>query len=284
NSWYQRSETSGVHRGQEAYGAQLAYPNDRFDWYVDWRRIEINFNPALGFVNRSGVRQVDGQWRWRNRLDEGRWQWLGARLQYFRSDRLGGGLQSQSAYLNVLEGFSRSNDFFTVFVGQQKEGLLQPFEIFEDIVIPADDYAFDRYGFYLETGEHRTLSGTLEVVDGDFFGGSNLLIAPSLNWRPTRHFFAGLDYAVNRIDLPPGEFHSRLYRLRANIAFNADWAWLNFIQGDNVSDTISINSRLRWEPRPDREYFLVFNQVLGRDGYDVLDTEVALKARFNIRF
>lgn len=282
-AWFQRSDTAGIDGSENAFGASLAYPNDRFSWNVDWQRIEKNFNPALGFVNRSGVNQVSGQWRFRHRLEDSAWQWLATRVQFFRADRLAGGLQSQSVFLNLFEGFSRGNDFFTFFVGEERENLQAPFEIFDGVVIPAADYAFERYGLFLETGTQRILSGSLEIVAGDFFGGTNLTLAPGLAWRPNRHFFAGLDYAVNRIRLPQGNFTSRLYRARAEIAFNSDIAWLNFVQGDNVSETISINSRLRWQASPEREIFLVVNQLYEQDGYALLDTEIALKLNFNFR-
>ncbi len=76
-------------------------------------------------------------------------------------------------------------------------------------------------------------------------------------------------------------FTSKLSSIKANVAFNSQWAWLNLVQGDNVSDTVSINSRVRLQPRPDREYFLVFNQSIDNknkeaDGYSLL-----FKASFN---
>jgi hypothetical protein len=46
--------------------------------------------------------------------------------------------------------------------------------------------------------------------------------------------------------------------LKANLAFNVEWAWINFIQYDNVSDRLGING-LRWIPRQGQELFLFMN-------------------------
>jgi len=56
-AWYQKSDTEGVDDQQAAYGIRLRSPNN-----VGWRggagvkQIEANFFPALGFVNRAGIR------------------------------------------------------------------------------------------------------------------------------------------------------------------------------------------------------------------------------------
>ncbi len=283
NVWAQQSDTPGLAGEERAYGARFSLPNDRVSGQLTLNRIEENFRPALGFVNRSGVDIVDTNWRYRHRLQDHHFQWIGSRVQFFRADRLDGGLQSQRAYLNFAEGFTSQNDFFTFFTGEERENLLEPFEIFTDIVIPAGNYSFKRHGMYLEFGQQRPLSGAIEVVDGDFFGGTNLVIAPTFNWRPNRHVRLGATYISNDVELPQGDFQSRLYRTRADIAFNAQWSWLNFVQGDNFSDEVGINSRLRWQPRPDREFFLVFNQRRARDGWESLETEIAVKATINFR-
>ncbi|WP_395377432.1 DUF5916 domain-containing protein [Marinicella sp. W31] len=284
NLWYQRTDTDGIEDRQQAYGGRITYPNDRFNGYLEWRRIEDNFNPALGFVNRTGVEQVDGMFRHRHRLDDSFWQWLGARVQFSRSDRIDGGVQSESAYLNFFEGFSQGNDFFTFYSGQETEGLIEPFSLTDDIVIPTGLYKFNRYGVYIETGLQRPVALILDVTDGDFFGGSNLLIAPSLEWRPNKHFFASISRQENRIRLPQGNVNTKLYSARFNVAFNKNWAWLNLIQGDNLSHTMAYNSRLRFQPRPDREYFLVINHSRDSETNESLETSIALKASFNLRF
>ena len=60
--------------------------------------------------------------------------------------------------------------------------------------------------------------------------------------------------------LPYGEFRNRLYSLRADIAFNATWYWENFVQYDNVSDSMGLNSIMRWIPVAGREFLLVLNR------------------------
>ena len=283
NVWYQESDTQGITAGQSAHGFGISYPNYKWDGYIDYRRIEDNFNPALGFVNRRGVELIDSNLRYRHRMDDSFWQWLGTRAQYFRADRLNGELQSESVFWNLLEGLSNGNDFFTFFAGQTKEGVTLPFSLTPNIRVEPGLYTSNRYGVFFETGFQRPLRVELEIANGDFFGGSRLQISPVLEWRPNKHWFASVSATQNKIDLPQGEFTSRLLSAKLNFAFNSKWAWLNVVQGDNGSNTISYNSRLRYQPRADREYFLVLNQTRDRITDEKINNSIIFKAQFNFR-
>ncbi|MFT6725211.1 MAG: hypothetical protein ACJARN_002081 [Arenicella sp.] len=282
-AWYQETETDGFDDNQRAYGVGINLPNYKYSGYLDYRRIEENFNPALGFVNRSGVEQVDGQARYRHRLQGRYWQWLRTRVQYSRSERINGGLQSQRVFWNFFEGFSEKNDFFTFFIGQTKEGVITPFELRSGVDIPVGEFTSDRYGVFFKTGPQNPVSFELEVADGDFFGGSRLQVTPEVQWRPSKHIFASFSANENRIKLPQGNFTSRLYSARFNYAFDRRWAWLNVVQADNFSDTISINSRIRFQPRANREFFLVLNQTRDRVTEKIIDSAIVFKAAFNFR-
>lgn len=283
NFWYQQTDTDGFNDQQSAFGAQLDFPNDKISGFIDFKRIEENFNPALGFVNRRGTNQIDTQIRYKHRLEDNFWQWYRTRLQLFRSELIDGGLQSEFLFWNFFEGFSKGNDFFRFFVGRIQDGVTEPFDITEGLEIQAGEYSSNRYGFFFETGPQRPLRMELEIANGDHFGGTRLQITPKIEWRPNKHFFASIALDENRIKLPQGNFTSRLFSARLNYAFNSKWAWLNVAQADNSSDVLSLNSRIRYQPRADREYFLVFNQNRDRVTDEILDTAIIFKASFNFR-
>ena len=77
--------------------------------------------------------------------------------------------------------------------------------------------------------------------------------------------------------------------MNMNFAFNADWSWVNLMQYDNGSDTVGINSRLRWTPRAGENLYLVLNYNTDSQdgafrGLQVRDSEVVLKYTRNFRF
>lgn len=283
NVWFQESDTGGLDDNQSAYGARLSYPNYTYDGFVDLRRIESNFNPALGFISRSGVEQLNSRLRRRFEMTDSRFNWFAVRGQYFRSERIDGSLQTDRKQFNFIEGLSKENDFFTFFLIDQTEGIIEEFELPGEIIVEPGEYQFKRYGVFAETGSQREWSTEFLWANGEFFGGDREVAEIDLNWRPSKHFFASLSYEWNDLNMPNGRFISRLYSARANVAFNNKWAWLNLIQADNVSDSISINSRVRYQPAPNREYLLVLNQLIDDQNENADEFSIILKAKFNFQ-
>ena len=54
-----------------AAGFGVSYPNDRWDLYLNWKQIGDNFQPALGFVPRVGIRTTNARIAFQPR--PGRW-------------------------------------------------------------------------------------------------------------------------------------------------------------------------------------------------------------------
>ncbi len=67
NAFFMRSFTSGAGDDEEMFGANLAYPNDRYNAAIGFTQIGDDFYPALGFLNRWGIRQYDADFRYRVR-------------------------------------------------------------------------------------------------------------------------------------------------------------------------------------------------------------------------
>ncbi len=74
-----------------------------------------------------------------------------------------------------------------------------------------------------------------------------------------------MGYEYNDIELPQGDFTTRLIKLETGISFSSRLSWVNLIQYDNVSDTMGIDSRLHWIPEAGREAFIVINHNLGQE-------------------
>ena len=259
-AWYQQSSTAGLAGKEAAYGLSLDLVSTEF-WRgaLGYKVLEENFNPALGFVDRAGVRNYSLELGFRHRPSNRFIRSIYAGLDAQRFERLTGGLQSQSLTFRLLELENHAGDRFDLSTIQAKENVAEPFEIHENVVVPPGTYDNDDIGLYLEGGGQRRLSGSLGLYGGKFYGGNILTWELSSSWRPTPRYEFGLDAEVNHVDLPQGKFVTRLFRLRADVAFSSTWSWENFAQYDNVSNTLGWNSTLRWLPEAGREMVLVFN-------------------------
>ncbi|MCG8432870.1 MAG: carbohydrate binding family 9 domain-containing protein [Gammaproteobacteria bacterium] len=285
--WYQQTDTPGLDGNDKAFGAIIEAPNDRIDWEVQLTEIQENFNPALGFVNRSDIRSYEHFFRYRTRPKSGRWRainnWIFAELV----EDLDGNIESRLIEYTPVELFSHGGDLYRFWLTDTHEVLAEPFEIFDGIIIPPGDYDFVQRRITIETGVQRPVSFEVSLSDGDFFDGTRLRTDFSIEWRPSAHFSFGLDHNRNDIELPGGRFISRLYRVRADVAFNSKWSLLNFLQFDNVSNQFGLNTRLRYIPEAGKEMFLVLNHGMVRepdDSFRSTLTEVIFKLGYTFRF
>jgi len=263
-TWYQKSETPGLDDNDESYGFGIRQNSfDGFGGFIELREIQENFNPALGFVNRSGIRRTNGNLTYYYRPRDSVLRAFHARFGFSRSERLSDGqIESDFMFLRFLELQNHLGDRISMTYRPQRENLIEDFEIADGVVIPVGDYDWDAYRIEMRTGPQRRFAANLQVEFGDFYSGERLGVSPTITWRPSRHFLLDLSYQLNEVDLPEGSFTTRLTRLRADIVFSSRLSWVNILQWDNDSNALGINSRLHWIPRAGQEAFLVLNHTL----------------------
>jgi len=259
--WYQQSETEGLVGNDAAFGFTLSAPNaEGFRGGIGYKELQENFFPALGFVSRVGVRDMtlEGGYTWYT-------DWSAIRsvhsgIDFQRIEKISGGVESQVVNLRAFEVDGDTGDGFGFNYYLFEENLESEFPIFDDIVIPAGDYEFEQYCLSLHSAEYRKVSVFADYCAGGFFDGDQVATGAELKWRPSPHFSFSASYRLNDIELPDGAFTTRLISVHADIAFSNKWSWENFVQYDNVSYGLGLNSILRYIPRAGREVVFVVNQ------------------------
>ena len=259
--WFERSFDDDSSHDESAWGLKLELPNDRVRGKFSYIELEKNFHPGLGFANRVGIRRFDAdlrhRWRpqtWLRSIDLG----VVGNLVTKRS----GHMESAAVAFQFLQLENQHGDQFDLSWTWEQEELSESFEIATGIVIPAGKHVWQFATLALETASSRVLKGKVGVRWGEFFTGDRLDAGASLEWRPTPHLFVSMSYAQQDIRLREGDFTTRIASLRADVNFNPQVSWSNFLQYDNKSDVLSLNSRVRWILSDGREIFLVFNPTL----------------------
>jgi hypothetical protein len=288
--WYQKTETTGLVDDDEAYGFGIRQNSlNGLGYFLTYRNIGENFNPALGFVNKVGVNWVNSAVSYYHRPRQGYLRHIATRVNMRRSNRkIDGSIQSQLIDLRIADMQNHQGDYLRIGYRSETEGLDSDFEISEGVVIPAGEYTFATPRIELGTGAHRKVYATLVASSGDFYTGTYTNITPSLTWRPTSNVLLNTGLSINEVSLPEGEFTKELLNLRSEIAFSNTLSWITFAQWDNGSNKIGINSRLHWIPTAGREIYLVVNNALFEEDEDNnFTSEVAsltLRVNYNYRF
>ncbi|MEE8581429.1 MAG: carbohydrate binding family 9 domain-containing protein, partial [Myxococcota bacterium] len=201
--WLQQSESTGVDHGQNAFGGTLSYPNDRVNWELGAQEIQRNFHPALGFVNRVGIRRYDAIYRFRTRPG-GSVRTLDARVRGEMLTNLGDRIDTAVIEVTLPALETAIGDRLELRYRRDHERLTGAFEISPGVVIPSGRYDFDRGLVILEASRSRPLGGDLEFHFGDFFSGRKWTLISKLEWRPTRHWQLGAEYEHNEFSLREG--------------------------------------------------------------------------------
>ena len=260
--WYQKSDTEGIDIDDEAFGFRIDSPNETgLQARIGYNRIEENFNPGLGFVNRSDIEQAETRIAYVRRPESHPIIRSVDHTFFVReTNTIDGGLQSRFIFLQPVEIETNSGNSAAVQWNRQREVLIEDFEISDGVIIPPGDYEFDQASIEFEGAQQRAFAPRFEWSEGDFYGGDRREVIAGFDWRPNSRIFLGLSYEYNDIELPVGDFVARLIQVNANYSFNSRWSWVNLIQYDNDSQSAGINSRLRWNPRAGQDLFIVLNQ------------------------
>ena len=291
--FYQESDTEGLVGKNRSFGFGFSLPASAgFRSRVGYKVVEGNFNPAMGFVNNAGIEDLTGDLGYAYFFKDGPFQNLFSGLDAQRIKRLDGGLQSEVLNFRVLELETTSKDRVNFSYRTNKEVILNRFAVFRqagnEVYIEPGAYSFNEQLASISTGGQREFSGFFSYRKGNFFNGDRLNLNGKVAWNQSRYFILSMGYDWNDIELPQGDFTTRLVNVSSQIAFSPNLYWISLVQYDNISEEIGINTRLQWIPRAGQEGFIVLNYGLhdfDRDNsFETLSSNLSLKFRYTFRF
>jgi hypothetical protein len=288
-AWYQRSDTPGLEGDDAALGVGVSVPsNAKFRGGLAVREVEKNFNPALGFISRRDVRDYMGHVAYTYRPLGGYWQSVYFGIDGQRIEGLSGGLQSQQIGVTPAQMTNRTGDVLYIRGIYAREVLDVPFEISPGVVIPAGDYSFDDWGIEGRFAGYRAVSGNIAYTEGGFYDGTRRRLFGNFVWAPSPRYRTSVGFNVNDIELPQGDFVTRILTTGFDIVFSSRLSWTNLIQYDNVSEIMGVNLRLNWIPEAGKEFFFVINHNLedfDRDNtFHSAAADVVAKLSYTFRF
>lgn len=293
NVFFQQSDTPGLSGDDASYGFGIAFPSSQgFRTRVGYKVVEDNFNPAMGFVNRSNIEDLTADVGYTHFFERGIFQTAFGGIDMQRIEVIDGGLQTEVLNYRLLELETTSRDRISLNRFESKEVVLNAFAIFRqtgnEIFIQPGSYDFGETQIGFNTAGQREFSGGVNYRTGDFFNGERVNINGSFTWNQSRNFSMSLRYDWNDIELPQGDFTTRLSSVNSQVAFSPNLYWISLIQYDNISEEIGINTRLQWVPRAGQEAFIVLNhnmQDFDQDNrFDTAFSELSLKFRYTFRF
>ena len=243
-----------------AGGFVIDYPNDRWDVALSWKQIGDNFQPALGFVPRAGIRKTDLNVAFQPRPE--RW---GIRQFFFEFrptyiTNLANRVENWRVFTAPFNTRTESGEHLEWNYIPEFEHLDQPFEISTGIIIPAGSYQWTRFRAEANTATKRPWVVDAALWWGGFYNGTRRQIEFGVTLKPNTHVALSVQTERNDVELPQGKFYTQIITARADYNFSADVSWANLVQYDNESRVAGLQSRFRWILRPGNDVFLVLNR------------------------
>ncbi|MFT7670166.1 MAG: hypothetical protein ACI8X5_002873 [Planctomycetota bacterium] len=268
-----------------AYATRIEYPNDEIVASAGYSTIESNFDPALGFVARAGIRQYDASFAYRPRLYNSV-----RRLEFQVSPLLitstSGESQSKRLALTPFAVDWESDDEFQIQVVPQQETLTEEFDIHDSVSIPIGTHDFVRYVARFETSDRRAVSVELRYETGSFYDGNRNDYRVELDWRASKYAILGAQYDLNDVDLAEGSFDVNIASFKLDLLLSPRASWSNFVQWDDGSDNLGLNSRARYIFEPGQDLFIVLNQgwLTEDNGFAPTSSDLRFKVSYTFRF
>ncbi|MCY2960687.1 MAG: carbohydrate binding family 9 domain-containing protein [Planctomycetota bacterium] len=289
SSWFVRSDDGTGDGDDLAFGTSLRYPNDLFSFGLFFAEIQEDFDPALGFVPRTDIRSYSAALELKPRHDPLAWGTIRRteyQLDVSAVTDLEDHLETGTIEVQPLGFLFDSGDRINLEFEGRHDRLDEVFEIQDGIGIPAGDYDFGRARLEVSTSNKRELSGSATLEGGTFYDGTREDLLLGASWRPSALLNTSIQYQYNDVHLDEGDFDVHVGRARVDLAFTPRVLWSNFVQFDNQSDTLGVNSRLRWILSPGRDLYVVVNPTVGREMDSLVTEEVAaaFKIAYTMRF
>jgi len=257
------TQTPGFEGREHAYSVRGGYSSRDWRANIYHTLVGEDFNPEVGFLERSGyrmyevflqrnlrptsipwIREYTPHFTWRTHVD-------------FAGVQESGYLHLDPATLEFSNGGRLSS-----YVNITRERLREPFPISTGIVIPVGVYDNVEVSGRGSTNPSAPVSVSAGYTIGGFLSGSQVDGSTTITMRRDRTIGA-FSVGHTRVELEEGDFDVTLARLRLAYSFRPNVFVQSLIQYSDQSDSWSGNLRFGWLNTAGTGLFLVYNEDQG---------------------
>lgn len=163
-------------------------------------------------------------------------------------------------FLAPLNWSLESGDRIEFNIVPYMERVPELFDLTDDVYVDKGTYHWTRYRIELASSSKRRLTGKLSWWFGNFYDGNMNQYQADVTWRLSHRFNIALEGEKNKGSLPSGPTDIILVRGKMNIFINPDFQIISYLQYDNQSHSLGMNTRIRWTYRSLLDVFLVYNR------------------------
>jgi hypothetical protein len=254
----QRSFSSKL-GNDDSFGGEVNYPNEPWGLNLRFKQIGANFKPALGFVNRPGIRYFYEDFSYLHRPRGG---WL-RRLTLTPSDAsilgLDNRLQSGNSSL-ALKLENVHDDALTVSADYYREWITAAYTLPGNVLVGAGRYRYFRPQLELQSARSRRVSVFWMFSCCDYLDGRSIDNILQMTVHTGVRYSVDVSHHLQTINLPGGRTTIHIESLNLTRNFTPEMKLVTELQYDNVSHQFGASLRYRWEIRPTTELLVTLGE------------------------
>lgn len=258
-NWNETEE--GRHHG---FGFRANYPNDLWNIQTTYAYYGEALNPGLGYMMRQGIQTGYVMVGFQPRPKGG---FLGSfvRQFYFNTSAdyywdLSGNLATSTVSASPLSFRTQSGESFGFSVVANHDVLLYDWMVSDGVILPAGAYSFTSCRLNASSANHRPVVLDAGWNFGGYYSGHYDDVSLGVTMKLKGYATLALDANLVRGRMPQGRFSENVYQVKADIFLSPDLGLMNYIQFDDISNTLGWSARLRWQITPGNEIYLVYNR------------------------
>lgn len=262
SAWYSQVDDTSLVGPSAASMIKLDLRNDRYFLTTGQHRVDEDFRPGLGFVQRQDMIGTGVIAGFTPRVGDGdelirQWRFT----IYARDVQNHAGIHETGVLNGGIEAILETRDKIGLKVIQNKEKLTAGFTLGNGVEIQKGNYRDRKISFSARTNQSRGVWGNFALSKGDYFGGNKTSMSGSIGKQFSNHLTLYGSANQNIVSMPSQEeFTANIYGITAEVALNRKWFGKALIQYDNFSEQLQLYCRINWIHTPGSDLFIVLNQ------------------------
>jgi uncharacterized protein DUF5916/cellulose/xylan binding protein with CBM9 domain len=256
-----QTRAPGQASGQTNVGGALTYNSNRLDFVAERRKIGPNFNPEVGFIERTDCvcDFVDANFKFRPEVASVRE--LNFEGFMFHAPDTHGTVETQEWQTTFRANFNNASYTDDDIVDIFAQRLLAPFNIYKNVFIPVGVYNWARHQLTYGSPQDRKFTVRFLERFGGYYNGRLNEARIRATYRSNERLAFSLSEQWNRFRLPitDGNFSVLFGAFETDYAFSRFLSLSTILQMDTANNqAASANIRLRWNYRPDSDLFVIY--------------------------
>lgn len=258
-SYLAKTDNPGISDNNLAGRVVAAWRNNKWDLAAYYKRVDENFDPTVGFIQRTNVAEIFGTVGRHKRYTSGKVLSINPYLFINQFDNLNGYMESRALKAGLdIQFMNRS----MIFAGitQTEEIIKESFDVY-GAEVPIGEYKFNNLSLYFRGDRTKTISLNGNASIGQYFNGTRNSYGVSATIKRGYRFSVNMGLNKNLVTFPGISVNADIYTLK--IKYNHSVKLFNtlYFQYNGAEEKLVTNFRMNLIHAPLSDLFLVYSNI-----------------------